>query len=109
MSARKILAILVALSVLFAPGVGAAAMASPHHDMSMSMAGHCQAPPATSGDHDKAAGKNCCIAMCMAVAVAAPGSPSEVREPSRQIPQFATPAVYTNNPHEIATPPPRHG
>lgn len=107
-SVRKIFAIVIALSVLFAPGVAAAAMASPHHDMQMMEAGHCRAPTSSSGDHQKMAGKSCCIALCMAVAVAAPGPPSEVHLPPQRLTQFPTPIVCTGSPQEIATPPPRH-
>lgn len=107
-SIRNLLVILVALSVLFGPGVTAAAMASPHHDMQMMTPGHCQAPPSTAGDHQKMGGKNCCIAMCMAVALPAPGPPSEIHAPPEQIAEFAIAALYTGNLHEIATPPPRH-
>jgi hypothetical protein len=106
MSIRKLFAFLVALAVLFAPGMAGAAMAAPHHDMQMMGAGHCQAPPARSGDH-KMSGKNCCIAMCMAVAVA-PSTPAETSPLRQQMAQFAAPAAYHGLPTEIATPPPRH-
>ena len=104
---RKIFAIFVALSVLFAPAVAGAAMVTPHHDMQMMEAGHCQAPPSSSGDHQKMGGKSCCIAMCMAVAVTA-SAQSEVDMPRRQVAQFAFLVTYTGTPEEIATPPPRH-
>jgi hypothetical protein len=104
-SVRKILGILVALSVLFAPGVAGAAMASPHHDMQMMGAGHCQTPPASTGDHEKA-DKSCCIAMCMAVAIA-PSAPFDLSMPRQQVAQFPAPVAYDSGPHEIATPPPR--
>jgi hypothetical protein len=107
-SIRYFFAIVVALSVLFGPGATAVAMASPHHDMQMMTAGHRQPPSPTAGGHQKMAGKNCCISMCMAVAIPAPRAPSEVRVPPQQIAEFAIPALYTGNPHEIATPPPRH-
>jgi hypothetical protein len=103
----KFFALVLALSVLFAPGVASAAMAgSPHHDMQMMEAGHCQTPPARSGDH-KMAGKSCCIAMCMAVAVA-PSTPTQTARPRQQVAQFTPPAVYHGTLSEIATPPPRH-
>lgn len=107
MSIRKLFAILVALSVLFAPAVtGAAMAAAPHHSMQMIAAGHCQAPPAKSDDHDKMGGKNCCISMCTAVAVA-PSAPAETTEPRQQIAEFIPPKTYHGLLTEIATPPPR--
>ena len=107
MGIRKLFAILVALSVLFAPAVTGAAMAAPHHGMPMMAAGHCQAPPAKSGDHDKMSGMNCCISMCTAVAVA-PSAPVQTTEPRQQIAEFVAPKTYHGLLAEIATPPPRH-
>ena len=107
-SIRKLFAILVALSVLFAPAVtGAAMAAAPHHDIQMMEGGHCQAPPSKSADHDKMGGKNCCIAMCTAVAVA-PSAPAEATGLRQQIAQFVPPKAYHGLLAEIATPPPRH-
>ena len=106
MSLREIFAIFVALSVLFAPGLASAAMASSHDDMQMVGAGHCQSPPSSSGDHGKMGAKSCCIAMCMAVAVA-PSARAEAPIVRQQVTQFAAPAVYDGTPDEIATPPPR--
>lgn len=107
-SIRKLFAILVALSVLFAPAVtGAAMAAAPHHDMQMMEGGHCQAPPSKSADHDKMGGKNCCISMCTAVAVA-PSTPAEATGVRLQLAQFALPKTYHGLLAEIATPPPRH-
>jgi hypothetical protein len=103
---RKLFAVILALAVLVAPGVtGAAMAASPHHGMPMMEAGHCHTPPASSGDH-KMGGKSCCIAMCMALAVA-PSAPAETAVPRQQIAEFAAPKVYHGLPAEIATPPPR--
>jgi hypothetical protein len=104
-SIRKLFALVLALSVLFAPGVASAAMASPQHAMQMMEAGHCQAPP-NSGDH-KMGGKSCCIAMCMVVAVA-PSTPAATSPQRQQMAQFAAPAAYHGSLSEIATPPPRH-
>lgn len=107
MSIRKLFAILVALSVLFAPAVTGAAMAAArHHAMQMMEGGHCQAPPARSADHDKMDGKNCCISMCTAVAVA-PSTPAEAAGPRQQVAQFVSPRTYHGLLAEIATPPPR--
>jgi hypothetical protein len=105
-SIRKLFALLLAVSVLFAPGVAGAAMASsPHHAMQMMQSGHCQTPPSSSGDH-KMGGKSCCIAMCMAVAVA-PSAPAQSSPPRQQVAQFSAPQTYRGLPAEIATPPPR--
>lgn len=107
-SIPKLFAILLALSVLFGPAVtGAAMAAAPHQGMQMMEVGHCQSPPSKSGDHDKMGDKNCCIAMCTAVAVA-PSVPAEITEPRRQMAQFASPKAYHGLLAEIATPPPRH-
>jgi hypothetical protein len=106
-SIRKLFAILLALAVLLAPGVSGAAMAAaPHHDMQMMEAGHCETPPSMPGGHEKMAGKSCCIAMCMALAVA-PFAPAEDRMPRQQIAGFVPPQAYHSLPSEIATPPPR--
>lgn len=106
-SIRKLFAFTLALSVLFAPGVAGAAMASsPHHIMHMMQGGHCQTMPSSSGDDHKMTGKSCCIAMCMAVAVA-PSTPAQSSPPRQQVAQFAAPQAYRGLPAEIATPPPR--
>jgi hypothetical protein len=106
MSVRRLFALLAALSVLFSPAVTAAAMAaSPHHQMQMMEAGHCQMPAHGSASHDKM-GKSCCIAMCMAVAVE-PTAPAAASPLPQQIAQFAAPRTYVGVPAEIATPPPR--
>ena len=106
-SMTKLFAILVALAMLFAPGVtGAAMAAAPHHDMAMMEAGHCQAPASGSGHHDQSDGKSCCVAMCMALAVA-PSSPAKALPSPREMPQFASPKAYHGLLAEIATPPPR--
>lgn len=105
---RKLFAIFVALAVLLAPAISAVAMAAaPHHEMEMVSAGHCQTPPSSSGHREKLDGKNCCIAMCMAVAVA-PSAPTGAMPVRRQIAQFVTPRPYQGVRTEIATPPPRH-
>ena len=106
-SMTKLFALVLAVAVLFAPGVtGAAMAASPHHDMAMMEAGHCQPPASGSGHHDQSDGKSCCVAMCMALAVA-PSAPAEVLQQREEIPQFAASQAYHGLPAEIATPPPR--
>lgn len=106
-SIRKLFAILIALAVLLAPGVSGAAMAAAQqHDMQMMEAGHCEAPPAKSADHDKMAGKSCCMAMCMAVAVA-PSAPGAKQVVAHVQATFPAPKSYVGHLSEIATPPPR--
>jgi hypothetical protein len=106
-SMTKLFALILAVAVLFAPGVtGAAMAAAPHHDMAMMEAGHCQPPASGSGHHDQSDGKSCCVSMCMALAVA-PSAPSEPLQQRRELPQFASPKAYLGLPAEIATPPPR--
>jgi hypothetical protein len=107
MSIRRLFAFVLALSVLFAPGItGAAMAAAPHHNMAMMEAGHCQAPASGSRHHDQSDGKSCCVSMCMALAVA-PSAPAEALQQRREMPQFASPQAYHGLPAEIATPPPR--
>ena len=108
MSVRALFAILIAIAVLFAPAItGSAMAAAPHHGMEMMEAGHCQSPPSNTGHHDRTDGKSCCIAMCMALAVA-PSAPAEISPSRQQMVQFAPPQAYRGLPAEIATPPPRH-
>jgi hypothetical protein len=107
-SIRKIFAILVALAVLATPSVTYAAMpvAAPHHhDMQIMEMGHCQTPPSNSGDHGQA-DKNCCISMCMALAVA-PAAPGDAAEWKHAITYFTVPQSWHGYIGEIATPPPR--
>ena len=110
---RKLFGILVALAVLFAPALtsaGAAYAAVPEHQMQMMDAGHCTSAPSgnhgKSGTHDKSMTKSCCIAMCMALAVA-PSAPVESRMPQRIVTVFPAPSFRLGLPAEIATPPPR--
>ena len=104
---RRLFAILIAVAVLFAPGVtGAAMAAAPHHDMQMMEAGDCHSPPSNSVHHDRSDGKSCCIATCMALAVA-PSAPAELLPARQQRVHFAAPKTYRGTLSEIATPPPR--
>lgn len=106
-SIRKLFAMLIALAVLFAPGVtGAAMAASTDHQMQMMQGGHCNMPMSGKSDHDKMGGQNCCISMCMAVAIA-PSTSADVQPLSAQITQFALARTYHGTLAEIATPPPR--
>jgi hypothetical protein len=107
MTLSKLFAMLIALAVLIAPGVAGAAMAAtPHHAMAMMQAGHCQAPPSNSADHDKTPAKSCCIAMCTALAIA-PTRPAASSPPQQQVAEFAPPKAIHGLLAEIATPPPR--
>src|SRR5690242_1608235 len=106
MSMRRLLAIFVALSMLFTPAVtGAAMAASADHDMQMLGAGHCQASPSGHADH-KNTKHGCCIAMCTALAVA-PSTPLDTASSPQRMTGFALPRTYQELPLEIATPPPR--
>ena len=107
MSLRKLFAVILALAVLFTPAVTGAAMASsPHHAMQMMEAGHCQTPPSQSDHHDKTAGKSCCIAMCMAVAIT-PATPLLEEHAQAAQNNFFVPTAHDGYLREIATPPPR--
>lgn len=103
---RTLFSMLIALAMLFAPaaaGAQAMAAAPDHHQQMMDM-GHCKSTP-SSGDQ-KAPVKSCCMAMCMAVAVA----PTEPAEVARQAPSptyFAAPQFWRGLISKIATPPPR--
>lgn len=107
MSIRKLFAMIVALAVLFAPGMtGAAMAAAPGHEMQMMQTGHCQMPPSGKSDHDRMADKNCCISMCMAVAVA-PAARAADHQITPVQATFPAPKSYLGHLSEIATPPPR--
>ena len=109
MSIRKLLFLLAAVAVLIAPALtraGEAQAAVVGHQMEMMEAGHCTMPPSDTGDHDKAPVKNCCMSMCMGVAIA---SPSPVGDsdivPTDAVSVIAT--LHLSYLGEIATPPPR--
>lgn len=106
-SVRKLLAIFVALSVLFAPAVARAAVGgTPDHELMMEQTGHCQMPVSGSADHGKMAGTNCCIWMCAAVAICPTATLRE--EPAQLTPAVsAIPTFDIGYLGEIATPPPR--
>jgi len=105
-SVRKLFSVLLALAILFAPAVTYAAMpmAMGQGGMQMMAMGPCEAPPSTT-DH-KTPAKNCCMAMCMAIAVA-PEKPVALLEPQHAVSYFATPISWHGHLGEIATPPPR--
>ena len=105
-SIRKLFAAILALSVLLGPSVAYAGTpaAMPGHDMQMMEMGHCEAPPAKSDG--KAPVKNCCMTMCMAVAVT-PEAPATDLELEHAASYFAVPTSWYGFLGEIATPPPR--
>ena len=107
-SIRNLFAILVALAVLFAPAfsrAGEAFAKAPEHAQMMEP-GHCKAPPVDSSNHYKDSGKDCCVSMCMAVAIA-PMAPLRLESPVPTAPVFALPTLHRSYLGEIATPPPR--
>jgi hypothetical protein len=105
-SIRKLFALLLALAMLFAPAVTYAAMpmAMGQGGMQMMAMGPCEAPPSKT-DH-KSPAKNCCMAMCMAIAVA-PDAPVALLEPRHAASYFAAPTSWHGHLGETATPPPR--
>lgn len=104
MSIRTLFAIVIALAVLLSPA-GQAFAAVPDHHMQMTQFAPCQMPPAKSGDHGKM-DKNCCMAMCMTVAVA-PSAPADVADQAHAFSYFSVPKSWHGYLGEIATPPPR--
>lgn len=107
-SIRKVLAVLVALSVLFAPSAAAAAehaMSMAGHDTAMTKMHHCKTAPKSHSQH-KMSGDSCCISMSAAAAVA-PTEAFGSLEPAKQVVQFARAPIYHGLLTEIATPPPR--
>lgn len=107
MDTRPILAFVLTIAVLFASaftGIEAASAAMPMHDMEMMEMGHCSSPPSS---HDgKGMTKQCCIAMCMAVAIA-PSAPDEMPAVAQAVVTFALSKSHQDYLGEIATPPPR--
>jgi hypothetical protein len=109
MGTRPLLGLIVMVAVLFVSaliGSVAASAATMNHDVQMMENGHCAAPPSHHGDHDKSAGKNCCISMCMAVAIA-PAAPPEAAVLHDAMTAFPVLNEYHGLLAEIATPPPR--
>lgn len=113
-SIRKLFAMLVAVAVLFAPavtGMSAAFAAVPDHHMQMMSTGHCKSMAAAENSdqpsgEDSKAGKPCCMAMCLAVAV----SPAAIEASPSLIGIASVPRLQNfliGVPAEIATPPPR--
>jgi hypothetical protein len=107
MSIRKLFAILVAISVLFAPAFTSAGMALaavPDHHAQMTEKGHCD--PVKGEGRDKPADMSCCGAMCMAVAVT-PAAMPLAKPVHGDILVASLRGFQAGIPAELATPPPR--
>lgn len=109
MSIRKLLGLMVALAVLFAPSLAAAAergMTMANHEVQMMEMGRCQSPPSGHGHQDKNAGHSCCISMCMGVAITPAAPMAEAFRPHATL-TFELSTLHLPELVEIATPPPR--
>ena len=111
MSISKLFSILVALAVLLAPAftrAGEAYASVPDHHAQMMESGECHAPDTGVPDEDRddAPVKNCCISMCMAVAMM-PLAPmqDDPLKPEQAVSVIS--ALQVSHLAEIATPPPR--
>ena len=103
MTIRRVFAILIALAVLLAPWAAATASAAePNHDMQMMQAGHCQIPP----DHDKNAGKSCCISISIGLAASLATPFADESAPTITT-VFAEPSFLLGHPGKLPTPPPK--
>lgn len=108
-SIQKLLAIVLAVALLFAPAMsraGEAFAAMPDHHAQMLASGHCKEAPSNSTDDYTSSDRDCCMSMCMAVAVA-PGAPSEAAQVHGGRTTFPATKRYHGCIAEIATPPPR--
>lgn len=110
MSLRPLFAMLVAVAMLFAPltirsgGAMAMAPAADHHARTME-SGHCDDQP-TKGKESQSDDKSCCVAMCVAIAVA----PTTAIEPHALTSSVERPSLTQFNHSflaELPTPPPR--
>ena len=110
-----LLAILIAVAMLVAPAAthaGDAFAAVPDHHAQMMASGDCKTAASGSGsegkptDGDKVAGMNCCISMCMAVAIT-PAAPFLAARLHDAAAPFSLTHQYHDCVAEIATPPPR--
>lgn len=107
MTARRLLALLLALAMTFAPlgmrTMAKAAMPASHHG---AMAGqdHCNQQPQPD-QHRKAADRDCCVAMCVAVVVPDGAAEFSTYHASRERP--ASDLDRRGFLGEIATPPPK--
>ena len=109
MSLRPFFAILIAFAMLFAPLAmqtgSAMAMAPADHQSQMMDQGHCSDQPA-EGTDGKTMAKSCCVAMCTAVAVAAP-SLVEPLAFGRVLDRPSLDRFHHSYLAKLATPPPR--
>ena len=101
---------LLALAVLVAPvtanEMGAAKAATEAHHQTAKDAGHCSSAPYSGSKHEKAAGKACCAAMCVGVAVALPPASASVA-PVKAMIALPVSTSLIASPQELPTPPPR--
>jgi Ni/Co efflux regulator RcnB len=104
---RRLLAALLALAMAFAPlgmpAMAEAAMPAAHHG-EMAGQSHCDRQPRPD-QHHKAAGKDCCVAMCIAVVVPDGVAELPTYHASRERP--ASDLDRRGFLGEIATPPPK--
>src|SRR5579872_1972709 len=109
LSLRTLIGVALALAVLLAPATTRAAVAFgglADHQMQMMEAGHCQLPPSGSADHDKNAGKSCCISISVGLAAALGTRLTESPAPST--PAAGAPRAFVfGHPSELPTPPPK--
>ena len=109
LSMRRLFAIIVAVVVLFTPGLthaGAAMATVPRHEMQMMQGGHCESPPSHDGKVGKSGGMSCCIATSLAVAMHVPEPVEEFAEHAVP-PSSRFPALHRPHLDELPTPPPR--
>lgn len=108
MGPRKLFAILIAMAVLIAPafsrlGEASAALPDNHH---MVQGGHCQSSEPMPNEHEQAPTKNCCLSMCMGVAVATPNG-VQASNRAAAAATYAIRSLHLSYLGEIATPPPK--
>ena len=108
-SMRSFLAAVLTFTLLLTPALthfGAASAAQPHQANLMHQTGHCQMQHSSTSDHQKSAGKCCCMSTFFAVTLetAAPLADSSIQRPPLV---FAHTSFHVPFQGEIATPPPR--
>jgi hypothetical protein len=106
---RRLVAIVLALVLMFAPmttHVGMVSAAVRDAPQVFAPSGHCHALADRSADHGKSIGKTCCLSTGVAVAIDAASASREVPvQPAA--PVFALTTFSSGFLGEIATPPPR--
>lgn len=112
MSLRPLVAMLIAVGMLFAPlamqsGRAMAMAPAADHHAQMMEGGHCAGQSGTGKD-SQSAGKPCCVAMCAAVAVAPVSPPESVAFP-RLIDRSSLQKFRHGFLAKLPTPPPRRG